>query len=122
MWFLLDTVEPHVKETYLAKLETSIEYWRTDGSHLTDETIAELQSKGIELDVGGQRRGVTDKTQVRMEYMDDIDAKDFRLLPTYKRMCIAIMKNDISCKTLGFAATKKDLERRKRALELVNSL
>ena len=46
-------------------------------------------------------------------YLDEIDIKNPNLLPTYKRMCIAIMKNDTSCKTLGFGLTKDELLRRK---------
>lgn len=34
----------------------------------------------------------TTKKPVRMEYQDDIDIPEFREIPTYKRMCICILK------------------------------
>ena len=50
-----------------------------------------------------------------MDYQDDIDIKEFNEIPTYKRMCICIMKNDHLCKFMGFSATKKETEIRKQA-------
>ena len=38
-----------------------------------------------------------------MDYLDDIDIAEFREIPTYKRMCICILKNDHACKYMGFA-------------------
>ena len=32
------------------------------------------------------------KKPVRMEYQDDIDIPEFKEIPTYKRMCICILK------------------------------
>ena len=32
----------------------------------------------------------------------------FKEIPTYKRMCICILKNDHVCKYMGFALTKKE--------------
>ena len=42
-----------------------------------------------------------------MDYLDDIDIAEFKEIPTYKRMCICILKNDHVCKYMGFALTKK---------------
>ena len=59
----------------------------------------------------------TDKKPVKMDYLDDINIPEFREIPTYKRMCICIMKNDHACKYMGFALTKSERERRKRIIE-----
>jgi predicted phosphoadenosine phosphosulfate sulfurtransferase len=45
-----------------------------------------------------------------MEYLDDIDIPEFREIPTYKRMCICVMKNDHLCKYMGFSLTKNETE------------
>lgn len=37
-------------------------------------------------------------------------------------MCIAILKNDYSCKYMGFGQTKLELEKRKNALEKYNNI
>ena len=57
-----------------------------------------------------------------MEYLDDIDIPQFREIPTYKRMCICILKNDHTCKYMGFALTKKELELRNRVMKKYKAL
>lgn len=37
-----------------------------------------------------------------MEYQEDYTGKNFKDIPTYKRMCICIIKNDHLCKYMGF--------------------
>ena len=51
-----------------------------------------------------------------MDYLDDIDIAEFKEIPTYKRMCICILKNDHVCKYMGFALTKKEKFRRDRVM------
>lgn len=63
---------------------------------------------GVEIEVGDSTNYKTDKKPVRMEYLDDIDIEEFRELPSFKRMCICILKNDHSCKYMGFAPTKAE--------------
>ena len=43
-----------------------------------------------------------------MEYLDDIDIAEFREIPTYKRMCLCILRNDYACKYMGFAMNKEE--------------
>ena len=52
-----------------------------------------------------------------MDYLDDIEISEFREIPTYKRMCVCILKNDHACKYMGFAPTKAEKERRDRIME-----
>ena len=87
-------------------------FWREKGGCLSDATIADLQNAGINITVKKSTNYNTDKKPVCMEYVDDIDIKEFNLIPTYKRMCICIMKNDHLCKYMGFSLTKNENERR----------
>ena len=59
----------------------------------------------------------TTKKPVRMEYLDDIDIAEFREIPTFKRVCICILKNDHACKYMGFALNKSERERKEKILE-----
>ncbi len=52
-----------------------------------------------------------------MEYLDDIQIPEFRELPTFRRVCICILKNDHTCRYMGFAPTKKEKARRDMILE-----
>ena len=66
-------------------------------------------------EIGQANNYKTDKLPVRMEYLDDIDIEEFREIPTYKRMCVCIMKNDHLCKYMGFSATKTEAQMRSEA-------
>ena len=57
-----------------------------------------------------------------MGYLDDIDIPEFREIPTYKRMCICILKNDHACKYMGFALTKEEARRRDKIMEQFKNL
>ncbi len=77
---------------------------------------------GIKIEVGEQSGYRTDKKPVRMEYLDDIDIPGFKELPTFKRMCVCILKNDHACKYMGFSLTKKETDDRRRIMEYYNKI
>lgn len=116
MYFLLDTMPRRTRQNYLAKLNVSIRFWREKGGCLSEETIEKLRAADIPIRVAGPSGYRTDKRPVRMEYLDNLDIPEFRELPTYKRMCICIMKNDHTCKYMGFSQTKKEKQMRQRAM------
>ncbi len=117
MNFLLATLPKETAANYRQKLATSIKFWREKGGVLSDATLNDLRMAGIEFEVGNTTNYKTDKKPVRMEYADDIKSDAFQLIPTYKRMCVCILKNDHLCKYMGFTLTKHEMERRKAALE-----
>lgn len=115
--FLLSTLPKKARENYIEKFETSIKFWQKKGGVLSDEAITELKKCGFNIEVGEKTNYKTDKKPVKFkEYPDDVDIKDFKSVPSYKRMCICIMKNDHACKYMGFSQNKKDLEKRKAAV------
>lgn len=118
MEFLLSTLPEHVAEGYKKKVDFSIEFWRTKGGGLSPATVQQLRDLGIPHTVGAEaRKGAVFKENlpVTMEYQDDIDLPDFRLLPSYKRICVCIMRNDHTCKFAGFGATKTEVMLRAQA-------
>jgi predicted phosphoadenosine phosphosulfate sulfurtransferase len=117
MYFLLDTLPAEARQNYLAKLETSIRFWREKGGCLSADAIKELRDAGVEVSVADTTNYKTSKLPVRMEYIDDIDSDSFQSIPTYKRMCICIIKNDHLCKYMGFSLTKREQERKKSVME-----
>ncbi len=117
MNFLLQTLPEETKKSYLNKLAVSIDFWRSKGGCLSTETIKKLKNMGITCYVQNNTNYKTDKLPVRMEYLDDIDIPEFREIPTYKRVCICILKNDHACKYMGFTPTKSERMRRERILE-----
>lgn len=126
MYFLLETLPEETRENYLRKLKVSFSYWLELGGALPVDTVKELDSslKFENLGTPTNNRNYTTEYQVIKfkEYLDEIDIKNPNLLPTYKRMCIAIMKNDTSCKTLGFGQTKEELKRRNEMINKYKSI
>jgi predicted phosphoadenosine phosphosulfate sulfurtransferase len=117
MEFLLSTLPEGASSNYKKKLESSIAFWRTRGGVLSSDVITKLIDLGVNIEVGEDTNYKTDKKPVKMEYLDDIDITEFTSIPTYKRMCICIIKNDHLCKYMGFSLTKKETELRKEAEE-----
>lgn len=115
MEFLLTTLPKEVAANYSKKLEISQKFWLSKGGCLSSEVVAKLAALGVKHEIGQANNYKTDKLPVRMEYLDDINIEEFREIPTYKRMCVCIMKNDHLCKYMGFSATKTEAQMRSEA-------
>jgi len=118
--FLLSTLPEKTRNEYLQKFETSIKFWREKGGVLSDKTIEEIKknNSNIKLFIKNKNNYHTDKLPVTFEeYPDDLNVTNFREVPTYKRMCVCILKNDHTCKYMGFSQTKEYIEKRKRCIE-----
>ncbi|MEY2864698.1 MAG: hypothetical protein RLY58_2405, partial [Pseudomonadota bacterium] len=81
--FLLDTLPQETADSFRTKLATSIKFWREKGGVLGDDAQADLRAAGIDFEVGESNNYKTDKLPVRMEYADEVDSKDFSLIPTW---------------------------------------
>ena len=117
MQFLLSTLPEKTRRNYLRKLTVSMEFWRTKGGVLSESTIEKLRKAGVTFEVGKTTNYKTNKKPVRMEYLDDIEISEFREIPTYKRMCVCILKNDHACKYMGFSLTKEEAYKRDKIME-----
>ena len=122
MYFLLDTLPEATRKNYLDKLATSVKFWKERGGCLDEDTISRLKEAGVKIEVGGTTNYKTTKKPVRMEYQEDYTGKNFKDIPTYKRMCVCIIKNDHLCKYMGFSLTKSELERREAIKEKYKDL
>jgi predicted phosphoadenosine phosphosulfate sulfurtransferase len=122
MHFLLSTLPQEARDNYLQKLSVSINFWRNRGGCLPEETIKRLQASGVKIEVFPRSNYHTPKRPVRMEYLDDINVPGFKDLPTFKRMCMCILRNDHLCKFMGFAMTKKEIENRQKIMDFYQAL
>lgn len=115
MEFLLDTLPEEAADNYKKKLQISQQFWRDKGGCLSSSVIKKLKKLKIPITVMKDTNYKTDKLPVRMEYQDDVDIDEFREIPSYKRMCVCIMKNDHLCKYMGFSLTKTEMQMRTEA-------
>ena len=113
--FLLTTLPREVRESYIKKFRTSIEFWHKTGGGLEKETIRELIEHGYNI----RRNGISNYTIRRLtrivfvgdipDHTDDIlSTKD---VPSWKRMCYCILKNDHNCRYMGFGLTREQQRR-----------
>lgn len=117
MEFLLSTLPEQTRKRYQSKLVTSMRFWKEKGGVLSDAVIQKLKDRNIPIQVGDSTNYKTDKKPVKMDYLDDIDIEEFREIPTYKRMCICILRNDHTCKYMGFALNKEETLMRNNAMK-----
>lgn len=113
--FLLDTLPLRIRNNYVKKFNSSIRFWHTTGGGLDEETIAELEEHGYNI----KRNGVSNYTlskKSRVIFVDKIpdhtdDIKSTKDIPSWKRMCYCILKNDHTCRFMGFGLTRQQQKR-----------
>lgn len=109
--FLLDTLPARLRDNYVQKFKTSIDFWHNTGGGLSAEAIRELTERGYNI----RLNGVSNYTVMKHsrvifigkipDHTDDIKAtKD---IPSWKRMCYCILKNDHTCRFMGFGLTRE---------------
>ncbi len=109
--FLLDTLPARLRNNYVKKFNTSIEFWHKTGGGLDEDTIQELLEHGYKI----CRNGVSNYTKSRKsrviflqkipDHTDDI--KSSKDIPSWKRMCYCILKNDHICRFMGFGVNRE---------------
>lgn len=109
--FLLATLPGRLRNNYTKKFQTSLDFWHKTGGGLDEKTIQELFACGYNI----KRNGVSNYTVMRYsriiflgkipDHTDDI--KSTRDLPSWKRMCYCILRNDHTCRFMGFGLTRE---------------
>lgn len=113
--FLLATLSPKIRNMYLEKFQTSLVFWAKTGGGFADEVIKEIENCGYRI----RRNGVSNyskdsKTRIVFEgdVPDDTDNVHSTIdIPSWKRMCFCILKNDHLCRFMGFGPTKEQAKK-----------
>ena len=109
--FLLSTLPPRIRNAYVKKFVTSIEFWHHTGGGLSDDVIEELRARGYRIALNGVSN-YTVKRFSKVIFLDKIpdhtdDVKSSRDIPSWKRMCMCILKNDHLCRGMGFGMSRE---------------
>lgn len=112
--FLLDTLPTRLRNNYVKKFNTSIQFWHTTGGGLEEEAIEELLAHGYHI----RRNGISNYTLAknsRVVFLGKIpdhtdDIRSTKDIPSWKRMCCCILKNDHVCRSMGFGLTRQQQE------------
>lgn len=113
--FLLDTLPARLRKNYVEKFNTSIRFWHETGGGLDEVCIKELEEHGYNI----RRNGVSNYTIMKKsrvvfigpipDHTDDI--KSTKDIPSWKRMCYCILKNDHTCRFMGFGLSRQEQSR-----------
>ncbi|CAM5481385.1 Phosphoadenosine phosphosulfate sulfurtransferase OS=Lysinibacillus sphaericus OX=1421 GN=LS41612_16105 PE=4 SV=1 [Lysinibacillus sphaericus] len=120
-----------LRNNYIKKFNKSIEFWHTVGGGLEEETIRELEENGYKI----KRNGVSNYTTFKNSRIiflqkipdDTDDIKSTKDIPSWKRMCFCILKNDHICRFMGYGLTRQQqsqldyIKKKYRSLEDMDS-
>lgn len=117
--FLLNTLPTETKKIYIKKFVKFIRYWNLVGSPTSDEDILQLDPKMIVNTQQFSNRGTGDKYVIKFLEIPDVlpgldNKTDFL---SWKRMCMAILKNDITCQSLSFSITKRQILKQQELIQ-----
>lgn len=119
--FLLATLPKEVSENFKMRFVQSIKYWRRVGQTVSDRTLTELRKSPLVIKENGLTpHGRKNKLRIRIPYYPD--HVDFltcnnREVASWKRFAMTILKNDHTCKYMGFAPTKEQAIRQRQIME-----
>lgn len=126
--FLIKTLPDHQRKMFERKFEATFKVWLEKGATVLRESIPDIEKSGYEFEILGKPEGkiYQDRDDVLLvrfsEYPDNIESKHFINLPSYKRMCITILKNDTSCKYMGYGMTNYEKQLRHDAMKKYKSI
>lgn len=115
--FLLNTLPEKAARNFRERFIQSLKYWGRVGRGLPEKTISELEANNIPHKINGNTaHGNKDKRRVIIQSLpDDLDVLSCHNsdVASWKRFAITILKNDHTCKYLGLAPTKEQVDRMK---------
>ena len=92
-----------------------MDFWKKTGGGFSEDVIREVEERGYKI----RRNGISNFTKdgksrivFEQEIPDDTDdVKSTIDLPSWKRMCYCILKNDHLCRFMGFGPNKEQQAR-----------
>lgn len=112
--FLLSTLPAAAREQYLEKFRVSENFWHKVGGGLPENAVREIEEKGYHVRRNGTSNYSKDgkpRLIFEGELPDNTDDVQSTVdIPSWKRMCYCILKNDHNCRYMGFG-----LDRRQQA-------
>jgi len=124
--FLLDTLPKEVGDNFKLRFIQSIRFWGRVGQTVSDKTLEELKTSPIAIKENGLTpHGRKNKLRLRIQrYPDHTDflSCNNSEVASWKRFAITILKNDHTCKYMGFSPTKEQAIRQRQIMEKYKTL
>lgn len=121
--FLLTTLPEGTKKKFVARLDTFKKAWKEKGYGRNPRVIKQMTDEGIELENTKEisklctKPDIYEIVKMKSEMPDETKIPLFRLCPSWKSVCITIMKNDFTLTYMGCGRTKDQQILKKSGLE-----
>jgi predicted phosphoadenosine phosphosulfate sulfurtransferase len=121
--FLLTTLPDDAKKKFLCHLERFQRSWLEKGYGRNPEVIATMEKEGIVLENTKvisklcTKPKVYEIIRIKSGFPDETSIPDFRHCPSWKAVCVTIMKNDFALQYMGCSRTKDQNIKRQNALD-----
>ncbi len=100
--FLLNNLPQETANIYRKKFKKSIVFWRKKGATLDEQTISLLQEAGVKLQTSPSKKPGKSIVKLAQPTPDENASKILSKTPSWKRMCICILREDPKCEYMGF--------------------
>jgi predicted phosphoadenosine phosphosulfate sulfurtransferase len=120
--FLLKTLPKETRDIYVTKFVRFIRYWSQVGCPIADEDILTLEKLAPDAFINihtYSNRGKGGKEVIKAKAIPDVlpgldNKADFL---SWRRLCMTILKNDITCQSLSFSITKRQVLKQNELLK-----
>lgn len=125
--FLIETLPEKTKKKFVSHLERLQKTWETKGYGRNPRVIAEMKQQGIEVEHTGvisnlcTKPDVYEIVKIKSGFPEDTAIQNFRRCPSWKAVCVTIMKNDFALTYMGCSRTKDQNLIKRKALKKYNA-
>jgi predicted phosphoadenosine phosphosulfate sulfurtransferase len=124
--FLLSTLPESTKKKFEHQIARFKQQWAEKGRGRNPEVIAAMMAEGLEVENTKQvskrctKPNLYEVVRIKSDFPDELVgnyATPFRHCPSWKAICITIMKNDVAMTYMGLTRTKDQNISRQQALD-----
>lgn len=121
--FLLTTLPADAKKKFIYHLDRFQKLWNEKGYGRNPDVIRTMTEEGIELENTKvisklcTKPNIYEIVRIKSGFPDETKIPDFRHCPSWKAVCVTIMKNDFALQYMGCSRTKDQNIVRQRALD-----
>lgn len=122
--FLIKTLPDVTKKKLIYHLNRLQESWKSEGYGRNPRVIKAMIEEGIDIEKTGEISKICTKpdiyeiVKIKSGFPEETNVHtNFRICPSWKAVCITILKNDYSLTYMGCSRTKTDNKMRSEALK-----
>jgi len=121
--FLLDTLPEKTKKKFIYHLDRFQKLWSEKGYGRNPRVIKQMIDEGIEIENTHEisnlcvKDDIYEIVKIKSGFPDETAIKDFRHCPSWRTVCITIMKNDFALQYMGCSRTKDQNIIRQNAID-----